>query len=131
MSEENVEIARRALDAFARGGVDAAVSFFDPDLTWETAADEPDAGIYRGHDGIRTLVGRWTQGFELRIEPEEFIDAGEAVVIPYRLHTRERSTGIEIDGYETWVFRLREGKVFDVREYREKADALEAVGLSE
>lgn len=67
--------------------------------------------------------------FELRVEPEEFIDAGEEVVIPYRLHTRERSTGIEVGGHETWVFRMRDGKVVRVKEYREKTEALQAAGV--
>jgi uncharacterized protein len=131
MSQENVEIVRRVFEAFEHGGIDAALPFYDPDVTWETADDEPDAGTYHGHEGIRTLVGRWVEAFDLHLEPEEFIDAGEHVVIPYQLYARAKSTGMEISAPETWVFRMRNGKVIEVQEYRERAEALEAVGLSE
>ena len=132
MSQENVEVIRRSLEAFQQGGLDASLRFYDPEVTWEEAQDEPEAETYRGHDGIRALAQKWLVPFDdLRIEPEEFIDAGEAVVMPYRFRGRERSSGTDITAPETWVFWLRDGKISEVREYRYKAEALEAVGLSE
>jgi uncharacterized protein len=132
MSQENVEIVRRVVGAFQRGQLDVALGFFDPEITWQMAEDEPDAGRYHGHAGIRTMIGKWLELFdELHVEPEEFMDAGDAVVMPYRLRARARSTGIEISGKETWLLELRNGKVIRVREYREKAEALEAAGLRE
>ena len=132
MSQENVEIVQAALDAFERGGLDATLPFYDPEVTWQEAEDEPEAETYRGHDGIRALVRKWLVPFDdLRIEPEDFIDAGEAVVMPYRFRGRERSSGKDITAPETWVFWLRGGKISTVREYRHTAEALGAVGLSE
>ena len=132
MSHANVEIIRKVLDAFERGGLDATLSFYDPDVTWVVAEDEPEAATLRGHDGLRALLEQWLQAFdELHIEPYEFIDAGEAVVMPYRLRARERSSGSDITAPETWVFWLRDGRIIEVREYRHKAEALEAVGLSD
>jgi ketosteroid isomerase-like protein len=132
MSQENVEIIKRSLATFEQGGLDASLRFYDPEVTWEEARDEPEAEIYRGHDGLRALEEKWLVPFDdLRIEPEEFIDAGEAVVMPYRFRGRERSSGTVITAPETWVFWLRNGKISEVREYRHKAEALEAVGLEE
>jgi ketosteroid isomerase-like protein len=132
MSQENVEIIRRSLEAFQQGGLDASLRFYDPEVTWEEAQDEPEAETYRGHDGIRALAQKWMVPFDdLRIEPEEFIDAGEAVVMPYRFRGRERSSGTDVTAPETWVFWLRNGKISEVREYRYKSDALEAAGLSQ
>ena len=129
MSADNVEIAREALAALQRGR--GALDFFAPDLIWETADDEPDAGIYRGHDGLRTLVRQWLESFDkLTFEPEEFIDAGDKVVMPYRLTAHNRTTDLEFEGTETWVFEFADGKITAVREYREKADALASVGLT-
>jgi ketosteroid isomerase-like protein len=123
---------RAALDAFERGGLDASLPFYEPEVTWEEAEDEPEAETYQGHDGLRALVEKWLVPFDdLRIEPEEFIDAGEAVVMPYLFRGRERSSGKDITGPETWVFWLRNGRISEVREYRHKAQALEAVGRSE
>jgi uncharacterized protein len=132
MSQENVEIVRRALRAFEEAGLDGTLPFYDPGVTWEEARDEPEAETYRGHDGLRALVQKWLVPFDdLRIEPERFIDAGEAVVMPYRFRGRERSSGNDITAPETWIFWLRDGKICEVREYRHTAEALEAVGLSE
>jgi uncharacterized protein len=132
VSQENVEVVRRALEAFEQGGLDATLRFYDPEVTWEEARDEPEAETHRGHNGVRALVEKWLVPFDdLRIEPEEFIDAGEAVVMPYRFRGRERSSGTDITAPETWVFWLRDGMICEVREYRHKAEALEAVGLSE
>jgi ketosteroid isomerase-like protein len=132
MSQENVEIVRTALEAFEQGGIDATLRFYDPEVTWREAEDEPEGETYRGHDGLRALVRKWLVPFDdLRIEPEGFIDAGEAVVMPYMFRGRERSSGNDITAPETWVFSLRDGKICEVREYRRKTEALEAVGLSE
>jgi uncharacterized protein len=132
MSQENVEIVQRALEAFERGGLDATLRFYDAEVTWQEAEDEPEAETYRGHDGLRALVQKWLVPFDdLRIEPEEFIDAGEAVVMPYMFRGRERSSGNDIAAPETWVFSLRDGKICEVREYRRKTEALEALGRSE
>jgi ketosteroid isomerase-like protein len=132
MSQENVETVKRSLEAFEQGGLDASLRFYDPEVTWEEAQDEPEAETYRGHDGLRALEEKWLLPFDdLRIEPEEFIDAGEAVVMPYRFRGRERSSGTDITAPETWVFWLRNGKISEVREYRHKAEALEAAGVSE
>jgi uncharacterized protein len=132
MSQENVETVRKSLEAFELGGLDASLSFYDPEVTWQEAQDEPEAETYRGHDALRALVEKWLVPFDdLRIEPEQFIDAGEAVVMPYRFRGRERSSGNDITAPETWVFWSRGGRISEVREYRHKVEALEAVGLSE
>jgi uncharacterized protein len=132
MSQENVEIVQRALEAFEQGGIDATLRFYDAEVTWQEAEDEPEGETYRGHDGLRTLVQKWLVPFDdLRIEPEEFIDAGEVVVMPYMFLGRERSSGNDIRAPETWVFSLRDGKICEVREYRRKAEALHALGLEE
>jgi ketosteroid isomerase-like protein len=132
MSRENVEIVRRALEAFERGGLEATLAFYDPDVTWIVAEDEPEAATLRGHDGLRALAQQWLEAFdELHIDPKEFIDAGEVAVVPYRFRARERSSGSEITAPETWVFWLRDRMIVEVREYRRKAEALTALGLSE
>src|SRR4051794_34384063 len=131
MSQENVEIVRGTLEAFEQGGVEATLRFYDPEVTWEEAEDEPEAETHRGHNGIRALAEKWLVPFDdLRIEPEESIEVGEAVVMPYVFRGRERSSGSDISAPETWVFWVRDGRIREVREYRRKTEALEAVGLS-
>jgi ketosteroid isomerase-like protein len=62
---------------------------------------------------------------------KEFIDAGDYVVAAVRVHGRGRASGAPFEEHEVHVLRLRDGKATELREYRTKAEALEAVGLSE
>lgn len=130
MARGNVESLRRGFEAYARGGFDAIRDSFDPEVEWRTGEDEPDVATYRGHDGVKERIDTVFESFtELSLEPERFIVEGDDVVVPVGGRLRGRGSGVEVDFRETWVFTLREGKVTRVREYRDTADALEAVGL--
>jgi ketosteroid isomerase-like protein len=133
MSQENVEIVRRTMEAFIRGD-DDFWKRFDPDIEWTTAADEPDPQTYRRIEGIRSLVRvlfdeLWERDFE--VLSIEFIDADPHVVVPVRARVKARQSGVELEAEETYVYELKGHKVVRVREYRTKREALEAVGLSE
>jgi ketosteroid isomerase-like protein len=67
---------------------------------------------------------------ELRIEPQEFIDAGDFVVVPVRVVGRGGASGAPFEEHEVQVFQLRDGKIVELREYREMEEALRAVGLA-
>jgi ketosteroid isomerase-like protein len=61
--------------------------------------------------------------------PLEYIDAGEAVVIPLHVSGKMHGSGAEVANEEAMVFWLREGKVVEVREFRHKSEALKAAGI--
>jgi uncharacterized protein len=133
MSEENVEIMRKGFEALRRGGVDALVDFIHPEFEAESPPElsvEPQT--YRGPEGIRA----WFAGFDdavedVRLEPEEFIDAGERVVVPVRLAVKGRESGIEAEQRLVQVWTLRDGRAIRIEAYADKSSALAAVGLSE
>jgi uncharacterized protein len=140
MSRQNVEIVRQLYAMWGRGDLDALYNFYDPEVEWDmTHSDVPDMGVYRGHDGVRAFFREWWAFFsEYHAEPEEYIDAGESVVV--RGKDAGRSRAKTVAGFETpayysemprfWqVFRLRHGRVVRVEFYRDEAEALEAVGL--
>jgi ketosteroid isomerase-like protein len=133
MSRENVEVVRAWFEAWERGGVDAAAEFFDTRIDWraaEGALDDP--GPISGEDAMRAYVQDWLDDFdELRVEPEELIDAGEQVVAVQRISGRAKASGVETELRYAVVYTIREGKIVRGREYWERAQALEAVGLSE
>jgi ketosteroid isomerase-like protein len=133
MSQENVELAREAIDRFNRGDDDATLdALYDPNAVWHSRTDEPDTGIYQGRESIRELWRMWRGMFEdFRAEVEEYIDAGDHVISPGWLCGRGRDSGVEVREPYTWVGRWRDGKLVEIREYRTKAEALEAVGLWE
>jgi ketosteroid isomerase-like protein len=128
MSKENVEAARHGFEALERGGVEAFLEFIDPEFETTTPPEltvEP--ATYRGREGLR----RYFESFyeimeEVRFEPEEFIDAGEQVVIPARLVARGRDTGIEAVQQLVMVWTIRNGKGLRVETYATREEALAA-----
>jgi ketosteroid isomerase-like protein len=86
--------------------------------------------VHRGHEGIGAYLSELADHAELRVEMTEFIDAGDYVVTPVRLDGRGRASGAPFEEHEVHVLRLRDGKVTEVREYRDKNEALQAVGLA-
>src|SRR3954453_1874680 len=132
MSQENGEIVRDGYDALNRGEVEAIVATLDRDIEWWPAADEPTTQPYRGHDGYRTLVAEIrTYVPDLQAEIKEVFAVGDRVVTCLRFWGQGRDSGVLVEIRETNVARFRDGKIVEVREYRDRADALEAVGLSE
>jgi ketosteroid isomerase-like protein len=135
MSQENVEVVRSASEAWSRGGLEAWLKLFDPAVVWTVRPDLPDAGVYRGHEGLRQLSGRFEEVLaDQWYEPQEFIECGdEFVIVPLHWGGRGRMSGVEVAERqgETWVFTVRNGKIREVREYRHMSEALEAAGLSE
>ena len=131
MSQENVEIVREANEAWKRGDLDAVVRALDPRIEWHTAADEPDAGPHRGVEAIISLIADWAQSFEdFSVEPLEFTDAGDRVVMPMTARGRPHGSEQTVEAAETQVYTVRNGKIVEVREYRTKAEALKVVGLA-
>ena len=133
VSQENVEIVRRAHAALAEEGVEAALVFADPDCestTPPSLASEPDT--YRGHEGIRRWFGSFGDAMEgVYLEGLEFTASGDKVLVDTKLHARGRATGIETEQRAFVVWTLREGLVTRLAAFAERGQALEAAGLQE
>jgi len=68
---------------------------------------------------------------EWRFEPERFIDAGDRVVVSMRVVARGRASGAPIERTSTQVVAVRDGRMTLTRVYRDRSEALKAVGLAE
>jgi ketosteroid isomerase-like protein len=103
MPKQNIEIARRGYDAYNRDGPYAIIEFLDSHIEWGTPEQDPYMrGTYRGHEGVRRFLDQFFELFEeARIEPEEFLEAGDRVVVPFLFTARTRETGIELT--ERWA----------------------------
>jgi ketosteroid isomerase-like protein len=133
MSQQNVEVLRRLFELFSEREVDlnAILELVGPDIVWEVRSDFPDAGVYRGHEGVRRLHAAFEEVVdETWYRPLEYIPAGDQVVVPLRwgglgLGSRAAFAARE----ETWVITVRDGRIRQVREYATRSEALEAAGL--
>jgi len=129
MPGQNVEIVERMWVAWHAAEMSDWFGFFDAGVVWHTREDEPDAGVYRGHAGIASLMEFWADNFdELHVDADEFIDAGSYVAVPSIVRGRGKASGAEVGLAYTFVWRLRSGKIVEVREYATRSEALEALG---
>ena len=140
MSQENLEHARQGYamlsDAVTSGDLRLLRRLveerFDPAVVLKPAGVMPESQEVYGHEGALRYVATQMEVLEaMRVEPQEFIDAGDRVVVPVRIHSRARHTGIDLETDRIHVLTYRGGKVARWEIYATKTDALEAVGLSE
>ena len=128
MSQENVELARKALRRFIATGepvwdvTHGDVEVYDHDIM--------DGEDYRGHAGVVRWLEDWSSAWsEFSMEPEEFIDAGDRVVAVVRMRAKGRSSGLVLDRQDAVVQEVRDGMIVRIDYYNNRAQALEAVGL--
>jgi ketosteroid isomerase-like protein len=132
VSQENVEIVRRAIEAFSRGDVDLALQDVAPDATVDWSHSRGlNVGVYVGHDAIRRFWTDMTEPFErLTLVADEFIAHGEHVVVPITARMTGRG-GIEVESKTATVGTVRDRRLVRWTMYQDKAEALKAVGLQE
>ena len=131
MSQENVEIVKAAYDAYNREDWDAlakdAAPGFEMDLSRAVGPWRGVFGLDQAREFVVELAASWESTW---LEPHEFIEAGDLVVVPGTQHVKGRG-GIEVVVRGTWVWTIRNGAIERVSMYQEKEDALEDLGLSE
>jgi ketosteroid isomerase-like protein len=132
VSEENVEIVRRALEAFSGGDADTFVALATPDMEWKTGLGAVEGEVFHGHDGIRTYFDRLASAWDLfRFLADEYRDLGDVVLVLGRLEGHGRGGGVPVDSPVGAVWDLRGGKIFRLRAYLDHDAARAAAGLSE
>jgi ketosteroid isomerase-like protein len=119
MAIDNVEIVRRGYQAFREGGVEAILPLLDPDIEWHMSAAFTRAPrVYRGHDGVREVFRFFSEQIEgLGADPHEFIDAGDRVIVPLRMHGRLRATSEPVAYELVQVWTGRNGKAIRLVTY--------------
>jgi ketosteroid isomerase-like protein len=137
MSQENVELARRATEALDRHGVEAVISsgFWSPEVVFDLSpAGIPGLGVYRGYDEIRAFFEDWFGAFpfeEWGMDNEELIDHGDQVIAMLRQRGRGGSSGAAAEIEFVTINTLRAGEIVRVEFYLDREKALEAAGLTE
>jgi ketosteroid isomerase-like protein len=145
MSQENVEIVRKALgtyNAFMRGDLEgqaaaeAMAEVGDPQFEWRWRDEQTFPDAPQRLRGVAAMRGFWQQvggaWVDVVLEPLEFIDAtGDRVLVSVRQSGRGRESGVPVEFHFFQVFTIRDGRVWRVEIFRHKADALEAAGLPE
>jgi ketosteroid isomerase-like protein len=127
MSQENVEVVRRVYEAWARGDFPGPAELLDPKIEYVNPAGAVEPGTRRGLAAFLQAVEKVLEGWETwEMEPEAFRPEGDQVAVVVRYRARGRGSGVEVEGVESALWTLRDGKVVQYAWFHEAADALEA-----
>ena len=132
MSQENVEVVRRSLDAWNRQDSTTYLGLFHPDaeLDWSRSR-APFRGVFRGHREREAFWEVFWSTFEdVQIETHEVAEVGSEVVVSNTAHMRGRY-GIEVAARNALVHTVEDGRITRLRMFQGRAEAFEAVGLRE
>ena len=141
MSQENVEIVRRLFDygpevqILLRQDGDLSthpwLSLWHPECVLEELAEVPDSAAYHGREGVVRYFERAGEVWDdITYTPAEIVEGSEGVLAATDIWARSKA-GVETQMRVHQVFRLQDGMIVYVRGYTDRAQALEAVGLSE
>jgi uncharacterized protein len=131
VSQENVETFRRNNEAVSRGDIEACLVALDPDIEFipRRAAVQ---GVYRGHEGMRQFIAENAENFDLyQVSYQEFRDLGDRLIAFGTVRVRGKESGVELTTPTAMVATFRDGKMVRAEDFRERSEALKAVGLEE
>jgi ketosteroid isomerase-like protein len=133
MSDEAIAVARGWIEgvrkAFDSGDFDSPIQrFCDPQIEYRPVEE----GLCRGHAEVRGNFERWIGTWdEHEIAAEEYLDAGDQVIVALHVRGRGKGSGIEIDARYFQVCTIADGKLTHLEDFTDRPDALRAAGLSE
>ena len=128
MPSDNIEIVRRAAEAFNEGGAEGVIPFIHPDFEATTPPDlASEPGTYRGHEGVRYWFDSFDEVMEeIRWDAHEFHAVGDRVVVEFTLNARGKTTGLEFGQEAVMLWELRDGKVLSIAVYTDLDQAMAA-----
>ena len=130
MSQENVEIVRSLYGGWLRGEI--GLDKLDPEISMVESDTLPGAVSAYGIEAVERYMLSFAKHWEqIRFEPQEYIDAGNQIVVVARLVGKGKKSGVEVTRTWAYVWTVREGKALRMDGYADRAQALKAVGLEE
>jgi ketosteroid isomerase-like protein len=123
------EVLKEAYAALNRGDIPSFVKNFDEEIEWVEFAESPGAGTYKGRTTVEAHAtqarANWAEG---SCEPERLIVAGDKIVVLVYVHVRLKHETEWREGRIADVYTFRHGKVIHMRNFFDRAQALEWAG---
>ena len=129
---ERAELVRRLTDAVDRQDLDAILDLVHPEIEFVSLIASLSDRVYRGPSGVRDWFDDINEAWSsVSRTVEDVIDAGDRLVVLYRLRSVGRESGLELDTPIGAVWEFRDGKVARVESYGDPAKALRTAGVEE
>jgi ketosteroid isomerase-like protein len=131
MSQQNIEVVRQLYDAWNRRDLPGPPGLLDESIDYVNPPGAVEPGVRHGLAAFTRAVEKTLDGWEFwRMEPEEFKTHGDLVAVAVRYRARGRGSGLEVEGRESALWTIREGKVVRYAWFHEPPDAFQAAGLA-
>lgn len=129
MPEPEISALRRIYDALDRWDVDEFANDVTHDFELDLPQTVPWGGTRHGRDGVEAYAtifqdhveGQWA-------DPDDFIEAGDLIVVLGRLRGRARATGEEYEVDFVHVWTLSDGMPSRCRSYFDSAPIMAVLG---
>ncbi len=118
VGRESLAVVHRLHEALRGGDPDKYLPFYADDVVWHVPGQGGLSGVYRGHAGILDLFGRLRVFAPSPFEITHLSTAAEEDTV-FALHNTRagRAGGKNLDGMEILMFRLREGRIAEIRSF--------------
>lgn len=128
MSPREEIVTRLYNEGWREGAFDVVFELIDPGIVWTAIEGAPDAGTYRGHEGVRGYMQDWLDDFDLGgWGIEESIDIGDRLVCVQRARATGRGSGVGSDIHYACVYRFgADGRIVQVDEFATRDEAVAA-----
>lgn len=127
----NVEIVRRFYETWSRGELPWPVDYMDPDIEYVNPDGAIEPGTRQGIAAFSAAVNKTYEAWEYwHAEPEELREVGNTVVAVLTYRTKGRGSGVEMEGRESALWTLRDGKVVRYEWFHGPHDAAAAASPS-
>jgi ketosteroid isomerase-like protein len=132
VTPDDVRVLRQVYEQWSVGNFAAGRELLAPEMVSVWSEHFPTAGTYRGLSGHSAAMREWLSAWDdFHLEAEAFRDAGESVVVPFRVRARGKSSGARVDRQWAHVWTFRHGKVVRFEVHLDIGAALAVVGLRE
>ena len=131
MSNQNVELIRRAYDAYARGDLATMLQVVDPELEWtylDPSLEDPQPQVCHGRHELRWALQRQAER-GLRAQLEEAVEHDDRVMVVVRIPGIEAYRVRQAHDRNYNVFTVRDGRIVAMRDCRDRQEALHFTGI--
>jgi ketosteroid isomerase-like protein len=133
VSEQNVAIVRKGIDAWNRHDAEEWLSYAAPEITWMPAGPAAvEQTVYRGPEEVASgFQSVWETWEEFQFVEAEVRDLGDSVLWLGHVKLKGSASHLQLEQEFAVLSELSDGSVTSVRSFLECREALAAVGLRE
>jgi ketosteroid isomerase-like protein len=127
VSEQDVELARRAYEAWNQGGAALIKQFLAEDVEFHDPPDLPDTRVLRGRDAVAAHLANQAEVIgEMKFTIVDVEERGRSVMLRMTLDVEGAGSGVVVPGELSQVVEVADGRLRRVRGFFSWEEALQA-----